>query len=975
MALFQMMKAVRYVLTGAGGDPLRMRVVLYLFSVWSFLFCNPANASVGAVGEALKSALFRDCTEAKRVFRTISPTEEEDTYNYLVRVLSLNTEAPDVAEAFLPAPNAGHAGGFSWQSVDGRRELAAKRCALDLLESAGERAFPALLGLAAVYSEQQLSDELAIRIEEVSADIAERGHIAGRTLTRADVLSLINHLSDSHPLVAKNLLIEFFDVSRVELVRYLLAADSSDKIGVAAGPLLREVDPGRFFTMSAYLELAPSLNESDLRRGLVRIPLPEKSLLVQPISVREDDFSDRLCRLPSTVDSNRTDKPPARAFWVNQDSGQTSIVEEIAALAASPAPYLSQPFGKLLGQACLAIGSVSLSPAKAAGVAERRYLSLLSRDAMALEAQRCLVRSIAELKSDVRAKLFYGDDDETALGLDLLDSAIAHFNAKERISVFARIREISSTNSPLGLKALSVLTLFPERAEEVVRLYFQRAKFARGESTNEIALRRNLLLGLARPTFVPFTGRFASILTGWLRERDDAAAVIEVLEKQLPAFETALLGTWRSGSVEVRLRILELLAHAESRLSSRTLKIVSDAYTVPELRESVEKVYRIAAVTSKAELKSLRRDIAGANRFDSLRRLTEYGLATPREIAEFVALLSKATCPNLKASSFAIEGLLNDDSLPLAGKATLFPRMAFCLPEVDGGIGRRWAAQIPLGYVDPNSILSSPIAVDEDYAPVLMILLDGAVTNQETSWFSVIDKAILDGARASQTVALKILSKVKGDIPTSTVVAVTSLMSRLNEDDDNFTRAMLVLASLKNADYDWRAFVRSMIARCGETQLTPKNLNAVQKLPAQIVIDEVLTALESDDPNTIVGATRVGALLGKRGFSLVPVFWERRNNQSPKVRSAAVLALLEINPLTPDLHEYVSKLLVNRYYPMAINRPIEWQQTAAIAVINKGQIGFLRESRLMKLERGAVENDVDSGSIGSGNSRASNNER
>jgi hypothetical protein len=77
--------------------------------------------------------------------------------------------------------------------------------------------------------------------------------------------------------------------------------------------------------------------------------------------------------------------------------------------------------------------------------------------------------------------------------------------------------------------------------------------------------------------------------------------------------------------------------------------------------------------------------------------------------------------------------------------------------------------------------------------------------------------------------------------------------------------------------------------------------------------------------------------------------WNLRERKSPTVKYAAILALLEINPLTPDLHHGLKAILVNRYYTAAYSRPIQWRQSVAVVDLDKSSFGTLRTVHLERL--------------------------
>jgi hypothetical protein len=126
-------------------------------------------------------------------------------------------------------------------------------------------------------------------------------------------------------------------------------------------------------------------------------------------------------------------------------------------------------------------------------------------------------------------------------------------------------------------------------------------------------------------------------------------------------------------------------------------------------------------------------------------------------------------------------------------------------------------------------------------------------------------------------------------------------------------------------------------------------LEVIRHLEPTIVLDEVLPALDSDDPERIAGACHIGASLGTQAIPIISKLWNLREKRNPLIRYAAAIALLEINPLTPELQDVLRQLLVNRYLERAKLRPIKWQQTVALVELPKAEFGTLRTTNLERL--------------------------
>jgi hypothetical protein len=157
------------------------------------------------------------------------------------------------------------------------------------------------------------------------------------------------------------------------------------------------------------------------------------------------------------------------------------------------------------------------------------------------------------------------------------------------------------------------------------------------------------------------------------------------------------------------------------------------------------------------------------------------------------------------------------------------------------------------------------------------------------------------------------------------------------------------LASMGDGEFPWRTFLEEGIEFVGRGEHREQILAIVTLLPPDMVLQVVLPNLEGESPERLVGAAIIGAALGTKAVSIVSKVWHLRERRAPAVRYTAILALLQINPLTPDISDYVERVLVNRYYGLALELPINWAQTVAIVDLDKSRFGTLRTVRLEQL--------------------------
>jgi hypothetical protein len=162
-----------------------------------------------------------------------------------------------------------------------------------------------------------------------------------------------------------------------------------------------------------------------------------------------------------------------------------------------------------------------------------------------------------------------------------------------------------------------------------------------------------------------------------------------------------------------------------------------------------------------------------------------------------------------------------------------------------------------------------------------------------------------------------------------------------------------VLALHAYEEYDWTPFIKDALRVAGKGIIEPDVLEVIAIAPSQAVLAQVMPALESDTHEKLVGASLIGAALASKAVPIVSRLWHLRQNRTPLIRYTATLALLQINPLTPEVQEEVRHLLVNRYYQMAVQLPIKWPDTVAIVDMDRSAFGDLRKRHLERLIRPA----------------------
>jgi hypothetical protein len=234
----------------------------------------------------------------------------------------------------------------------------------------------------------------------------------------------------------------------------------------------------------------------------------------------------------------------------------------------------------------------------------------------------------------------------------------------------------------------------------------------------------------------------------------------------------------------------------------------------------------------------------------------------------------------------------------------------------------------------------------ETYAALLDQVLKGALPSAQSA--EIASGMLSNGAAGTKITLLRALSPID-NISNQLLPQIKKLADDANTRDDVRAAAQAALARLGVTDYTWKEFVEKAIESAGNGADLGPLMEVLRALPPATVLERVEPALKSTAPATVRGAARVGAALGPQAVAIVSRLWHLRDDRNPSVRYGAVLALLEINPLTPDLSDHLKRLLVNRYYDEAEERSIQWGKTVAAVDLTKDKLGELRKSRLAAL--------------------------
>jgi hypothetical protein len=878
-----------------------LRVISIILSV-PILLC----AVIGHAQEnTIQSSLFENCDEVREKFSLLSPEEQTKLVDYLTRVVGLNTQAPAAPEVFAVLP-----GGKGmepnqpalWQNMDAKRELRGKRCALELLTSAGPLAFDALPQLASLYSEQPLSDEIAVGIEETAATIAEQAHRNGRVPSDAVLDQVIPFLKSDRSLVAQNLLHEYLSLSLPRILTFMSNLSEED-----AGRLrgfLKDADPDGGRAMRAFVELVPKLTAENANRLANYLPFPTKD-------------------------------------------ATAPLLADFARLAAEPTH--GNNVTSLLAKGCVALGGILIDPTLAATVA--RNPNLLKDGFLSETEQRCLLTSIPSMSGIILGLLTSSRDDEQNRALSLLPSALRHLDSDRENALFVKVRELANQpKSPNRNEALVALGLFSNRRVDantalVAVLKGELSSKDPNESAAAIDAACKSADALNPPKDL---SKYAPLVLDALKRGLSSPGVTNLATKidSLQPQVTSLLSPQKP---ERSVDILNALTTRKT-FSKDAMKDIIEALRYPALAASAESLLIAQGPSIVPQLRKTLLKSSTTQRLGIIALLEVFGSATKAEKIEILhALTSSETCEPASVRPQVTQKLLMEQDIEADLKLKLVTKVISCLcsyaPDAAKSLITSAGAAL---FAQPEAVQSTLQESKSCHLEGDLLAAAGIESLPENIRALILTQIIERGTRDFQAQALESLNN-KHPLAQQALPSVRKLALGIKDDQPLAYQAVLALSRLGDTQFDWPHFTRDTIAMRESSPHYQMAMETIKSLPAEVVLNEVTPALDSDNPDQVAGACRVGATLGALAIPIVSKVWSLRDKRSPTIKYAAILALLEINPLTPELQDGLKAILVNRYYPAAYARPIQWRQSVAVVDSDKASFGTLRTVHLERL--------------------------
>ena len=878
------------------------RRVLVIAAALALLLPMSAKAE-----ESFARALFRDCRDARETLSSLKPDVRREQYPLLVKVLGLNTQAPAVPEAFAVLPDNSHQPEFGppalWQSVDARRELEAKRCAIDLLNEAGGDAAAVLPELVDLYSSQGFSDEIGVALEELAADIAEKADREGFRPAQSAFESFLLAVSHKYPLVAEAVLTEFYKQSAPRVL--LTMATASEDVSKRLARVVKEGDPTGLISSESLAENRELFPPGALQGLLERLPGPS-------------------------------------------ESADTSMIARLVPVAGDPEVAL------LLGRFCRAAWQLDFT------VEEERSLdaqpNLLDNGFIPVPEQECMTRSSVALARRVPILLASPDAAVVDHALTLLPAAYPKLSAEERKGSFDEIgKHLAAPTSAVTAHALASINLFTGRKAETTKFLLEALSRVRSEARSPhtdslIAALTDTALALGRSEATEKVDdlMFAHLLAG--RRVDDAVS---------------WLAPWLSKRVETRffklLRLVDLRT-AETMVSSLlaranvdpgVLKELIDATERPDLAPIIEREIAVRAYTLGPDTWNI---LAKATSKPSLSKLILLrALPAPVVKGKVVKAqkapkpesvpqaLATAPCSQLSARGALVAELLQGPAV----EQGLVDRTIGCLRDSsikmatklgDAAVTERVLASEPMA-----EFLTSPAAHPE----IVESILDAAVRAQISG--PLASRLMLLLLENSDTdVRRRVVSSVFVSAASDPAVAAEILRQyqEISADDRVEAWHLIALARVGAPDVEWDKALKRCAVGLAQGERSRFCDRLIEALPESILTNELATFLDDGGQEGRVGAIRLVGLAANKTRELLPRLEQFVSGTDPELRYSAVVAILKIDPVAPGLSEWVRRLLVNRFFDLAKRGEIAWSSTSAVASLDRRTFGILRTSRL-----------------------------
>lgn len=885
-----------------------IRVVLYLHLI--MLCMSTAHAEL-----SFSQLIFEDCGKALEYISAASSVERKKFAEHLTNILSINLSPPSAPEAFatnqqlslIPEPQLFNGNsseqwvGLQWKNMDAQRELKAKHCALTALEATGADAFHQLLPLAKIYQANALSNELSVRVEEVAFRIAEASHLLGVIASDELISDMLALTASGTTLVVQNFLEEYQNESTPIVLRN-------------------------------FSKLAHQNNQSAVN-------------LLQNLDRNEPMLPRFLALLPDLDQESIASLSPL--FSVHSTHNNTlSLSETIKTIEKS---QQNETLLHLIGRVCLQSPEASLSMDSSAILT--KLVNLWEPQRLQPDQVRCLLRRSTPLTRtllDILERKPHGD--QARYIITLLSSPDAFSNRELSDQAYytlqRRALDITSPNAVYALGAMSSFERFSTENANTSLNVLRKYNSLKVDSESKRSLQEASLRLLQQSGKGPSNPIFTPTILDQLRNETLSEPSINLLAS-LPSLPNRVWwmagSSLRTASARNALRVIAKRKEPHLRLANNLIGLLDNPNESPyaaeilhalrnEITTSLKVSYPLENALGTDSLAVILSDTAEPDASQIKRATQVYQTVSCSFSQQRISIVRGASLsPDADIKHSAIKHIkrcfpsYNSDALVqlIQSNPTVIEILAESLNDsAHTPQTAEWISALVTGL---------PISADsvDTYAPLLAALL-------KTSPDSIKAELLrfLDGQESLPAVILETLHFLLEDM----------------EFDSNSYRWQIVSLLAKHAPQSLN--LGAILEHAGH-QIRNENpapiYHALRELPHKESLSIIHDKLKSSDRTTLVTASLIGSAFGSRALPIVSQLWNLRLHKDPTVRYVAVLALLAINPLSPDLQDAVQNILSNRVYEMALVMPVPWSKTLAFIELDQTNFGSLRKARMAAL--------------------------
>jgi hypothetical protein len=503
-------------------------------------------------------------------------------------------------------------------------------------------------------------------------------------------------------------------------------------------------------------------------------------------------------------------------------------------------------------------------------------------------------------------------------------------------------------------ESLLALAAFPERRADTITVAQQLLKTTTKtlDSTKPQDIKQAVIELLQTIPLGKEYGRFEGFILQSLRSHATQSAALD-LAKQAPALNPTILAlALTTPPTSESISALNVVA-ARRDISHKSLPQLIELLKYPEVALEAERaLVSIGKNAANTLRKALSRLPTGVSRFSATGLLVSSRAATKIEAYSLSKSLAElADCSFIVDRSQILCALSSYAADDAEISEHIMRTVQRCLPAFKkDALANLVACKQDLILKASDTVGSMCRMVGEGVSNLepLVELANQEIRTDSRVGGPLVAQMLLNCPATTQRRILAALTH-HSVISPEVADAIRAISTKQPPDTKPTPELLRALAYTGDTHYPWRDYVKQAIESASQGNMSRGTAEVIAVIPVDAVLAEILPALESDNAERLIGAALVGGALGSKAIPIVSRLWHLRTMRAPGVRYTSALALLQINPLTPDLHDSVRRTLVNRFFETALTMPIRWSNTVALNDLSSGTFGVLRREHLQQL--------------------------